>query len=56
MNPLSPYSHRDLILYAIKNNCSREIYDCLIESQTNLVNFYLFIYFKFWVFLESTNL
>jgi hypothetical protein len=33
--PLSAHSHRELIQYAIKNNCSRQIYDFLIESYPN---------------------
>ncbi len=54
--PLSAHSHRELIQYAIKNNCSRQIYDFLIESYPNFVNFHfnnLFIYSKMFVFFQN---
>ncbi len=56
--PLSPHSHQELIQYAIKNNCTRQIYDFLIESSPNFVNIHfnnLFIYSKCSFFFSDST-
>ncbi len=36
----------DLIAYALKNNCSREIYDLLIKAFADSVKIFFFIFKK----------
>jgi len=59
MSPLMVHCLFDLILYGLKNNCSRQVYDLLIEANNRSVNLlvnHLFIVLKFLFFLESSNL
>jgi len=58
MTPLSTHSIYDLIQYAIKNNCSRKVYDLLVEANNRQVNFVILIIclFKIFDFLESSNI
>jgi len=44
MKPLTIYSYNDIIIYALKNNCSRQVYDLLIALNNRSVNFLFIIY------------
>lgn len=40
MRDLSQYAGYEIVQYAIKNNCSRKVYDLLTEKFTDTVNIY----------------
>jgi hypothetical protein len=44
MTPLAVHCSNDIIIYALKNNCSRQVYDLLIELNNRSVNFLFIIY------------
>jgi hypothetical protein len=46
MNPIEFDDPSELIVYALKNNCSREIYDLLIKAFTDSVKILFFFNFK----------
>jgi hypothetical protein len=39
MSALSHYHSDEFVLHALKNNCSREVYDTLFEAYPNSVSF-----------------
>jgi hypothetical protein len=47
MTPLVTHSLFDLILYALKNNCSRQVYDLLVEANNRSVNLLFLIIYLF---------
>ncbi len=54
MNPIEFDDPSELIVYALKNNCSREIYDLLIKAFTDSVKIlFSFFLFKF-LFISSS--
>jgi hypothetical protein len=56
MNVLQIHNGNEIILYALNNNCSREVYDLLVEGFNIAVQVLYLCYFKnlYSDFLAST--
>jgi hypothetical protein len=49
MQPINTYNGNEIILYALKNNCSREIYDLLLKAFSNTVKVFVYIILKMFI-------